>query len=157
MIATKSHSRNLVTHEDEAMMAGILNSEGEKGISCGSVEVSIATSSQFSQLRQSCRSRGERLIFLANRKARVKLTQVLVGFLIKKARRDARDSDFANEPLGELDVVFHLLGRDAAPIDHDEVAPLRLENFETGFLQRPDHHVAPGLIIGAQVLEKLGR
>lgn len=82
---------------------------------------------------------------------------MFVGFLIKGARRDAGNTNFANQPLGELDVVLNALGRDTAPIDHNEVTPLRLENFEAGISKRIEQHIALHLIIRLQILKKLRR
>jgi hypothetical protein len=40
----------------------------------------------------------------------------------------------ANQPSSKLQIILHIGRSDAAPVDHDEIASLRLENFEADIL-----------------------
>src|SRR5258708_39837898 len=82
---------------------------------------------------------------------------MLIWFLVNRPGRHAGDTDFANQPMRELKVIPHARRRDAAPVDHDEVTPSRLKNFETCVLKRMEHPVSPRLISRSQIVEKLSR
>src|SRR4030095_8025075 len=101
--------------------------------------------------------RRESVLRFADREAREVLAQMLVRFLIKRTGRNAGDTDFANQPMRELKVIRHARRRDAAPVDHDEVTPPWLKNFETCLLKRREQLGAPRLITRSQMVEKLSR
>ena len=71
------------------------------------------------QLGQPLRSHSKRFVLLTNRETRKIFAEMFVGILIEYAWRDTGNTDFRREPLCELNVVFDLPRRNAAPINHD--------------------------------------
>ena len=59
--------------------------------------------------------------------------------------------------MSELHIILHVGRSDTAPVDHDEIASLWLQNLKADLLQHLEHPVAPRLITTLQALVKAER
>ena len=71
---------------------------------------------------------------------------MFIGVLVENTRRNASDADFLREPVRKLNVVIDSPRSDTAPVAHDQIASLRFEDLETGFVENLEHAVALGLV-----------